>query len=120
MQTEWEAAFWPIVKDDVRKRLQEAGATMEYPERLMRRVNLYPPDEDYANYAWVRVRDEGGTITLTLKENRKNEQSTSPKETIEDIKELEVVVNDFDVAHALMLRIGCRDKNYQETRRELW
>ena len=120
MDIEWEATFWPIEKDVVRAQLSNAGAALSYPERLMRRVNLYPPDADYANYAWVRVRDEGEKITLTLNENKKNEQSAAPTETIEDIKELEVQVNDFDIAHRLMLSIGCRDKNYQETRRELW
>ena len=35
METEWEATFWPIEKDEIRQRLKEAGATLIYPERLI-------------------------------------------------------------------------------------
>lgn len=112
METEWEAAFWPISKDDVRERLTKAGASRIYPERLMRRVNLYPPDEEFAKHAWVRVRDEGDRITMAIK--------AVAGATMEGQKEAEVTVNDFETARSILRALGCRDKNYQETKRELW
>lgn len=112
MQTEWEATFWPIEKNEVRARLTVAGAVQSYPERLMRRANLYPPDEDYARRAWVRVRDEGDRITLSVKETL----GTGMAEQ----KEVQLVIDDFETARDLLRSLGCRDKNYQETRRELW
>ncbi len=114
MQTEWEATFWPIDKSEMRKRLKDAGAVMVYPERLMRRVNLYPPDEEYALRAWVRVRDEGGKITLSLKER------TGDNSRIDQMGEIELTVDDFEKTRDLLRGLGCKDKNYQETKRELW
>ncbi|MDB5195282.1 MAG: hypothetical protein JWO84_466 [Parcubacteria group bacterium] len=114
METEWEATFWPIDKENVRARLKTAGASLIFPERRMRRVNLYPPDEEYALRAWVRVRDEGDRITLSLKERRGDNSQ------IEHQGEIELIIDDFDRAGELLRHLGCRDKNYQETNRELW
>jgi adenylate cyclase, class 2 len=114
METEWEATFWPIDKEEIRARLKAAGATLIYPERFMRRVNLYPPDEEYANRAWVRVRDEGDRITLSLKER------LGDNSHIEHQGEIELVIDSFERAQELLRLLGCRDKNYQETKRELW
>lgn len=112
MDTEWEATFWPINKNEVRTKLKEVGAILMYPERLMRRINLYPPDEEYGDRAFVRVRDEGDKITMSLKDMSGT--------TIEEQKEVELVVDNFDKAQAFLRQLGCKDKNYQETKRELW
>ncbi len=111
MRTEWEATFWPIDKDEMRARLRAAEATLIYPERLMRRVNFFPPDEEYAKRAWVRVRDEGDRITMSLKEG-------GP--AMEDQKERQILIDNFDEGVEFLLNLGCRQKNYQETRREFW
>lgn len=112
METEWEATFWPIIKDEVRAKLKSIGAVLVYPERLMRRINLYPPDEEYGNRAFVRVRDEGEKITMSLKDMSGT--------TIDEQKEIELTVDSFDTAQAFLRQLGCKDKNYQETKRELW
>ena len=115
MQTEYEATFWPIDKDTVRALLQSAGATMKYPERLMRRVafNL-PPSEAITNpaQAWGRVRDEGDRITMSIK--------SVTGLNIEDQKEAQVVVEDFEDGRAFMKSFGSVEKSYQESKRELW
>lgn len=112
MKTEWEAAFWPIDKDEVRARLTKAGATRVYEERLMPRVNLYTPGHSDATRTFARVRNEGDCITMTVKD-----MSGS---TMEEQKEVEVTVDDFENARELLRALGCRDKNYQEAKRELW
>ena len=112
METEWEATFWPIEKDEIRKRLTDAGATLIYHERLMRRVNLFLPEGTRVDKGFARVRDEGDKITLSIKDMSGTK--------IEDQKESEIIVNDFENARNVLRALGCRDKNYQETRRELW
>jgi adenylate cyclase class 2 len=111
MQIEYEATYWPINKDEVRSRLQKAGAICSYPERLMRRVVFHlHPDAPLKN-AWARVRDEGDRITLSLK------QSGSE---LEEQKELQMDVSDFESAVEILKNVGCIERAYQETRRELW
>ncbi|MGB4076109.1 MAG: CYTH domain-containing protein [Minisyncoccia bacterium] len=111
MQTEWEATFWPIEKDDIRARLQDVGATLVRPERLMHRVNLYLP-EGSTFKGFARVRNEGRKITLSVKDMSGTR--------IDEQKEAEIIVNNFKDAEELLRALGCRDKNYQETRREEW
>jgi adenylate cyclase class 2 len=95
----------------MRSRLKDAGASMQYPERLMRRRNFYPPEETAVANTWVRVRDEGDRVTMSIKQ-----QGTR----MEDQKETQLVIDSFDAAAAFLNHLGCRDKNYQETRREMW
>ena len=88
---------------------------MKYPERLMRRVafNL-PPSEAITNpaQAWGRVRDEGDRITMSIK--------SVTGLNIEDQKEAQVVVEDFEDGRAFMKSFGSVEKSYQESKRELW
>lgn len=111
MRTEWEAGFWPIDKDDIRARLRKAGATMLYAERVMPRMNFFPPGGDTVHH-FARIRDEGHRITMTVKDMSGTR--------MEEQKEAEVVVEDFEKAREVLLALGCRDKNYQEAKRELW
>jgi adenylate cyclase class 2 len=111
MQIEWEAGFWPIDKDEVRGRLKAAGANMVYPERLMRRIPFHLHADAPAKDGFVRVRDEGDKVTLTVKQ-------VGTK--IDEKKELEVEVSDFDEAVDILRALGCIERGYQETRRELW
>ena len=97
----------------MRKRLQEVGATLVQPERLMRRVNLDYPDRRLNEVnGWVRVRDEGDKITLAYKQldNR----------GLDGTKEVQVTVSDFKDTVAFLQAIGLRQENYQESKRESW
>ncbi|MBP9772190.1 MAG: CYTH domain-containing protein [Candidatus Pacebacteria bacterium] len=115
METEYEATFWPIDKDTVRSLLQTAGATMKYPERLMRRVVFYlPPTSPLTGKtAWARVRDEGDKITMSIKQLAKHDE-------ISDQKEVELTVSSFETGIEMLRLIGCEEKAFQETKRELW
>ncbi len=113
MNTEIEATFIGPAHADVRRKLEAAGATLVTPERLIRRTIF-----DYEDLrldkkaAWIRLRDEGDAITLTFKQRN--------SETIEGMKEIELVVDDYDKTKAFMLAIGLSIKAEQETKRELW
>jgi adenylate cyclase class 2 len=112
MQIEYEATFTNIDKDKVRERLQKADATLVRPEYLQRRIPFHLPREKRTIDTWLRVRDEGDKVTLSLK--------SIDGDGIEDQKELCLTVDNFDTAVELLQSIGCEPKSYQETKRELW
>ena len=110
MQSEIEVKFCRIDIDDIRKRLEAAGATCVQPMRLMRRHVFYTVDRNPD--AYVRVRDEGDKATMTYK--RFHDKS------INGVKEAEIVVDDYDTAQSILEASGLVPKSYQETRRETW
>jgi adenylate cyclase class 2 len=112
MDIEYEAKFLEIDKDEMRERLKKAGAHLERPEYSQKRIPLYLPKEKNDKHSWLRVRDEGDKITLSLK--------TVDGEGIEGQKEICLEVDNFDNAVKLLEAIGCTIKSYQETKRELW
>lgn len=111
MKTEYEAKFLNVNIDDARTALHAAGAVLEQPMRLMRRVVI---DTDYMTKkeAFVRVRDQGDKVTLTYK------QFDSP--SVDGAKEHEVTVSDFDQTIALLSAAGLPYGSFQESKRETW
>ena len=112
METEYEATFININKDEMREKLKKAGALLIRPEYLQRRIPFDLPEGINARNKFVRVRDEGDKVTLSYK--------VFEGENIKDQKELCLEVNNFDDAVCLLESLGCKKKNYQETKRELW
>jgi len=110
MDIEFEATFIDIDTDLVRDRLRELGAKMVKPETLMRRVVFDAPA--CVPGGWLRVRDEGDKITMSLK------QITGNK--IEDQKEICLTIDDFEAGVKLLETLGARRKAFQETKREEW
>lgn len=112
MKTEYEATFLDIDRSALAKKLQQVGATLDRSEYMQRRVTFELPKERRDKNTWLRVRDEGDKVTLTLK-------SVEGK-TITGQREILVTIDSFDDAIALLESIGCEKKSYQESRRELW
>lgn len=112
MKIEYEATFANINKDEIRERLKNVVAILERPEYLQKRIPFHLPKEKRSKHSWLRVRDEGGDITLSLK--------TVDGDKIENQKELFLRIDDFNTAVELLKLIGCEPKSYQETKRELW
>lgn len=110
MKIEYEATFTNINKDDIRERLKAIGATLIKPEFLQKRVVFNLPNND--PNSWLRVRDEGDRITMSLKKVEGN--------NIQDQKETCFTVSDFAEAKEFLHLLGCPYKSYQETKRELW
>lgn len=112
MQIEYEATFYPIDKDEIRARLKEAQAKLLKAEFLQKRYVFSLPRGNEIPGGWLRVRDEGDKITMSLK--------VVNGEKIEDQKEICLQVDNFEQALSLLETIGCDKKAYQETKRELW
>ena len=111
MDVEYEATFLDIDKDEIRKRLKDAGAELIKPEFLQKRVTFKTHSNSY-EHSWARVRDESDKITMSFK------AITGDK--IEDQKEINLTINDFDEGVRFLENIGCKRKAYQETKREIW
>lgn len=111
MITEYEAIFLNIDEQVLREKLAALGARCVKPRTLMRRLifenGALPPG------AWVRLRDEGDAITLTLKQ-------VADEDAIGGKREVSLTVSDFDVAAAFLELSGFTRRNYQENYREEW
>lgn len=114
MKTEFEATFIDIDVNEARTKLKKLGATLIKPERLMRRVNFFTPDD---NCGWIRVRDEGDQVTLSYKRYLGCKQKGKE---INDQQEIFLIINNFDEGVRLLKDLGLKQKSYQETKREEW
>ncbi|MFH1430745.1 MAG: CYTH domain-containing protein [Candidatus Uhrbacteria bacterium] len=112
MDIEYEATFTKIDRDNVRERLRAAGAQCTRPEFLQRRYVFQLPEGHEISGGWLRVRDEGNRVTMSVK--------VVDGDHIEDQKEICVGVDHMEHAVELLEAIGCVRKAYQETRREQW
>lgn len=115
MQTEIEVKFVDVDIEDVRGRLKAAGATLEQPMRLMRRV-LIEEAHHAAERSFIRIRDEGDRTTLTFKRRTLPDEAT----TIDSTHELETTVGDFDTTVKIFAEAGWNYITYQESKRETW
>ncbi len=115
MNTEIEAKFLHRDHEEIRKRLKDVGFVCVTPMRLMRRAII-----DYADRrmqtatpsSYIRVRDEGDTVTLTYK------KFTSL--SIDGAQEVEVVTSSFEDTVKIFSAIGLEVVSLQESKRETW
>lgn len=112
MKKEIEATFLSVDKDSVRAKLKKSGFKLETPEYMMRRKTF-----DFSRIApglnkWGRVRQETDKVTMTIKEVRGS--------GINDTYEVELIVNDFDIALAFFEACNAPAKAFQENMREVW
>lgn len=113
MKTEIEAKFLDIDPAGVREKLRNLGASMVFPEHITRQKIFDFPDFRLDNdFSWLRLRDENGEVSLTLKKWE--------KEGVDGMKEIEFSIGSFEEAERLLLAIGLRVKSTQAKRRELW
>lgn len=106
MPKEYEYRFNDYNKKDIISKLKELGA--KYYGTFKFRVMVFV---DYNNSEkYIRVRDEGHRITMTIKNN------LTDKFPIEN----EVIINDFDEGIKILLQLNCRKKYYYEKYREIW
>lgn len=115
MQTEYEATFININKDEIREKLKKVGAVLVKPETLHKRVVFKLPKghEDMGKFA--RVRDEQGKITMSFKST-----NAGGCKDIADQKEICLLVDNFDNAVNFLRAMGCQDLAFQENKREIW
>lgn len=115
MKVELEAKFLNVDIEDIRSRLKAAGARLEHPMRDMRRALIEEPHHAAENM-FIRIRDEGDKVTLTLKKKTKSLHEA----TINSTYEIETTVGDFETTVELFKVAGWHYMTYQESRRETW
>jgi adenylate cyclase, class 2 len=103
---EHEAKILDIDPEATERLILEKGG-QKLVERFMRRYvyDITPRDQS----KWIRLRDTGDDITLTVK------QITS--DAIDGTQEIEIGVDDFAATNALLGVLGFTAKSYQETKR---
>lgn len=112
MEIEYEATFIDINKENIRKKLKQIGAKLIRSEFLQKRVVFNLPKGHEIKGGWLRIRDEGDKITMSLKVVDGN--------NIKDQKEICLKVSNFQQAELFLTAMGCEKKAYQENKRELW
>lgn len=108
MEAEIEAKFLNINKTRLRKLLQNIGAECIKPERLMRRTVYELPEPG----SYMRVRDEGDKITMSVKHLEER--------TLEGMQEICLTVDNYQNAVNFLIAAGHQPKAIQETLRESW
>src|SRR3989344_8493528 len=98
MYTEFEATFINIEKDEIRNRLENAGAKLVREEYLQKRAVFNLPTGHEIKGGWLRVRDEGNKITMSLK--------IVDGDKIENQKETQLKVDSFDEGVKLLETVG--------------
>ena len=112
MKNEIEAKFLSVNKDSMRIKLNEVFFVLKTPEYMMRRKTF-----DFSYLAsgrnkWGRVRQEYDKVTMTIKEARGS--------GINDTYEVELVVNNFDIACSFFESCDIHPQAFQENKREVW
>jgi len=112
MKIEYEATFSIKNKDEFRKILKKKKALLVKKEFLQKRLTFNLPKSEQNRKSWVRVREEGDKITMSVK-------SINPGK-IEGQKETQLIINNFNEGVAFLKNTGFIEKSYQETLREVW
>jgi adenylate cyclase, class 2 len=107
MPTEFEAKVLDVDPTSMAQKIIAAGGRRAGGAVLLRRYvyDVTPGDRS----RWIRLRDTGDESTIAVKEIR--------HDGIDGTDETEVVVGDFDVANALLAKLGFVPRSYQENRR---
>lgn len=112
---EYEAKFYPVNKDEYRKKLESLGAKLVIPERkLVRMIADSRKNSNIGKNQYIRVRDEGDLIRLSFK------TTADQNGNLSDQKEIDVDVSDFDKTVKIFESIGIKFGYHQETKREEW
>jgi adenylate cyclase class IV len=106
MPKEYEYRFNNYNKKEIITTLKDINA--KYFGTFKFRVMVFTDSINSEKY--IRVRDEGHRITMTVKNN------LTDKFPIEN----EVNINDFNEGINILLAVGCKKKYYYEKYREIW
>lgn len=106
MPIEHEAKILDVDADTLEKQILAEGG-VKVGEALQRRYvfDITPGDES----KWIRLRDTGRKITLTIKE--------ITHDGIDGTRETEVTVDDLEATKVLLGKLGYTPKAYQENKR---
>lgn len=114
MNAEIEAKFYPVNKEETRKKLAYLGAKLIIPERLMIRHIADKRVNPNLKCDIIRIRDEGNLIRLSAK------MVVKEGGKIEDKKEDWIEVSDLPTTIKILESTGLVFNIHQENRRETW
>lgn len=106
MNIEYEVRLLDVDVDLFIKKLEQAGAELQWDRLQKRYVYDFHPKEAKK---WIRLRTDGSDTTLTIK----NVTSSN----IDGTEELEIQVDDFEKCNLILNELGYTPKGYQENRR---
>ena len=115
MKTEFEVRFINVKEENIRNLLKAKGGRLISEKYLMKRQTFDFNKEDIiaGEKKWIRVREEKGKTTLTLKH-------ITDKTRVDGVKEIEVMVDSFENTIELIKNMGFKEGPYQENYREAW
>lgn len=108
LRIEHELKFTDIDLEPLRQRIIALGGKQLRPRHLLRRRTFDIPGASRGTF--IRVRDEGDRITLTLKACQQNGE----------VRELEECVESFSVTATLLEQMGMCPATYEENYRETY
>jgi adenylate cyclase class 2 len=114
MKTEFEVKFYPVDKAMIIANIKKNGGRLIQPETKNILVIYGRQINPYIDGHYVRVRDEGNKVRLSVKVHASKEGS------IADQKEIDTIVSDFDATVEILERSGLKRSGYQEKMRETW
>lgn len=112
---EIEVKFLDVDVVDLKSKLEKFGAEFIGSFDYKRKAYDFPGFPLAQKSAWVRVRDEGDRVVMTYKQRLE-----AGDHTMGDLgmKEVEIIVNDFNLADNFLKSIGMIEKFYEENKRE--
>ncbi|WP_028777969.1 class IV adenylate cyclase [Shimazuella kribbensis] len=106
MSIEFEAKVIEVNPEEIEKKIVKLGGTKVGSVRMKRYVyNINPERRGH----WIRLRDDGKQITLTVKKIH--------NDGISGTEEEEIKVEDFEKTNDLLLLMGFTPTAYQENQR---
>jgi adenylate cyclase class 2 len=109
---EYEVKIPGIDIDEARRRLEECGAVREKQSVIHRNIIFSLPAGREIKGGWLRVRDEGDRVTMSLKIQGGNK--------IDEQLEYYFVAQSLEEGKKFLELIGAEEKACQEKRRETW
>lgn len=106
MHIEYEGRILEINHDEIVAKLEKLNATKKFEHLQRRYVYDFNPVQ---KSSWIRLRTNGETSTLTIKDIK--------AKTVEGTNELEIEVDDFDNANLILEKLGYYHRGYQENKR---
>ncbi|MBU6321101.1 MAG: class IV adenylate cyclase [Patescibacteria group bacterium] len=111
---EVEIKFLEIDRPALEEKLTGLGAQKIGDYHYRRIVFDHPDFRLDKAAAWIRLRDEGDTVTLAFKQRT---GVTEEGANDSGMYEREVIVSDFDATRDILLKAGLVEKTYQENKR---
>jgi len=110
MNIEYEVRVLNINEEEIKKEIEKLGGKKMISSLQRRKVYDLKPA---VAGKWLRLRTNGQTTTLTIK-------NVQNRDKIDGTKELEIIVNDFDKTALLLEELGYHHKSYQENYRTVY